>query len=62
MMTHHSRRSGDARFSIADCQLRSVACSRRCITKWPRRSAIVSMSFRSSLRNGPSSARGIWRE
>ena len=61
MMTHHSRFSGEARLSIADCQLLSVACSRRCIRKWASRSAIVSMSFRSSLRNGPSSARGIWR-
>ena len=61
MITHHSRFSGDERFSIADCQLRSVACICRCIRKCPRRSATVSISFRSSLRNGPSSARGIWR-
>ncbi len=61
MMTHHSRFPGDARFSIADCQFNSVACSRRCIRKCDSRSAMVSISFRSSLRNGPSSARGICR-
>ena len=34
-------------------------CRRRRETKWPMRSAIASSSFRSSVRNGPSSARGI---
>ena len=61
MMTSHSRLSGEESPSIADCQLLSVDCSRRCMRKCARRSATVLISFRSSFRNGPSSARGICR-
>ena len=60
--THHSRFSVAGLPASAACQPSNAARSRRSISACESRSATESISFRSSLRNGPSSARGIcWR-
>ena len=58
MMIHHSARGGDAGCAGSPSQPWSWSSRRRCNRSWPSRSATVSMSLRSSARNGPSADAG----